>query len=254
MTTRHIGRKDRRGFQVVVMAKEPLAGAVKTRLCPPLSYDQAAALARAALLDTMNAVSASGARHRVLALEGRPGAWCRSGFDVIAQRGGDFGVRLAGAIDDAWARAPIPVLVIGMDTPQVQGPDLDRAVEPMLRAPTTNGDPPVAVLGPAEDGGYWAIGVGCPIAGLFDGVPMSTNRTYAAQLERLGALGVSCTVIDGLRDVDEMADALVVAEVAPATRFAAVLKPMVRALAVAGTTTVAPRADQIDETLLGRRD
>ena len=235
------------------MAKEPVAGAVKTRLCPPLTHGQAAAVARAALLDTMDAVSASRARYRVLALEGRPGAWCRPGFDVIAQREGDFGVRLAGAIDDAWARAPLPVLVIGMDTPQIQGPDLDRAVEPMLRGPTSEGDLPVAVLGPAEDGGYWAIGVRYPVAGLFDGVPMSTNRTCVAQLARLRALGVSCKLIDGLRDVDEIGDALVVAELAPATRFAALLTPMATALALAGTTTVTPTADEIDETLVGWR-
>ena len=185
MTTRFTGLPDRRGFQVVVMAKEPVAGAVKTRLCPPLTHGQAAALARAALLDTMDAVRASRARRRVLALEGHPRAWCRASFDVIAQRDGDFGVRLAGAIEDAWARAPLPVLVIGMDTPQIQGPDLDRAVEPMLEGPTSEGDLPVAVLGPAEDGGYWAIGVPYPVAGLFDGVPMSTNRTCAAQLPRL---------------------------------------------------------------------
>ena len=249
MRTRLVDVQDRRGFQIVVMAKEPVAGAVKTRLCPPLTYGQAAALARAALLDTMDAVSASSARHRVLALEGHPGDWCRPGFDVIAQRDGDFGVRLAGAIDDAWARAPLPVLVIGMDTPQIQGPNLDRAVEPMLRGPGSGGDPPVAVLGPAEDGGYWAIGVRYPVPGLFDGVPMSTSRTCAAQRARLRALGVSCKLIEGLRDFDEIDDALVVAELAPATRFAAFLTPMAIALRLAGTTT----ADEIDHTLVGRR-
>ncbi len=235
------------------MAKEPVAGAVKTRLCPPLTHGQAAALARAALLDTMDAVSASRARHRVLALEGNPGDWCRPGFDVIAQRDGDFGVRLAGAIDDAWARAPLPVLVIGMDTPQIRGPDLDRAVEPMLRGPVGGGDPPTAVLGRADDGGYWAIGVRRPVAGLFDQVPMSTSRTCAAQLARLGALGVSCRLIHGLRDVDEIVDALVVADLAPATRFAALVRPMASALAVPGTTTVAPSAQAMDENLVGRR-
>lgn len=253
MTTRLVGRQERRGYQVVVMAKEPVAGAVKTRLCPPLTHGQAAALAEAALLDTMDAVSASGARSRVLALEGRPGAWCRPGFDVIAQRDGDFGMRLAGAVDDAWARAPIPVLVIGMDTPQIQGPDLDRAVEPMLGDPSSDGDLPVAVLGPAEDGGYWAIGISYPVAGLFDGVPMSTNRTCAAQLARLGALGVSCELIDGLRDVDEIEDALNVAELAPATRFAALLTPMATALALLGTTMVTPPAHETGETFVGRR-
>jgi rSAM/selenodomain-associated transferase 1 len=243
MTTRPVDRHHGGGFQVVIMAKEPVAGAVKTRLCPPLSPGQAAALARAALLDTMDAAQASRARHLVLALEGHPGDWCPSGFDVIAQRQGAFGVRLAGAIDDAWARVPLPVLVIGMDTPQIQGPDLDRAVEPMLGDPGPGVDPPVAVLGPADDGGYWAIGVRRPVAGMFEGVPMSTDRTGAAQLARLADLGVSCQLIDGFRDVDEISDALVVADLAPLTRFAALVTPLASALAGAS----------IDETLVGRR-
>ncbi len=252
MTARFVDRRARGDFQVVVLAKAPVPGDVKTRLCPPLTHGQAAALATAALLDTMDAVSASHAVARVLALEGRPGSWLLPGFDVIAQRRGDFGARLAGAIDDAWARTPLPVLVIGMDTPQVQGRDLDRAIAPMLWGPDDDGDPPMAVLGPAEDGGYWAIGVRRPVAGLFEGVPMSTRRTCVAQLERLGALGVSWRLVDGLRDFDEIDDALAVAELAPATRFAAVLKLMGSA-APSPRTTPPPWADEIDRDLVGRR-
>lgn len=216
------------GYQVVVLAKAPVPGRVKTRLCPPLTPDQAAALARAALLDTMDAVRASGARRRVLALQGGPGRWARSGFDVIGQHPGDLGARLAGAVDDAWRRTPLPVLVVGMDTPQVRGADLDRAAAPLLaRRPGADGGPSLSVLGPAEDGGYWAIGVRRPLPGMFDGVPMSTDHTGAAQLARLRALGVRCTVVGAMRDVDRVEDALAVAAMAPATRFAAILRPIV---------------------------
>ena len=234
MTTRLVETAAGGDFQVVVIAKAPVPGEVKTRLCPPLTHGQAASLATAALLDTMEAVSASHAAHRVLALEGPPGSWLLPGFDVVAQRPGEFGARLAGAIDDAWDRTPLPVLVIGMDTPQVQGPDLDRAVAPLVRGPAD--ERPRAVLGPAEDGGYWAIGVRRPVAGMFDGVPMSMSRTRAAQLERLHALGVSCRVVDGLRDVDGIDDAVAVAHLAPATRFAAVLAPMTREASISQTT------------------
>lgn len=216
------------GYQVVVMAKAPVAGRVKTRLCPPFTHHQAAALARAALLDTMEAVRASGARRRVLALQGRPGSWPRTGFDVVGQRPGDLGARLAGAVADAWDRAPLPVLVVGMDTPQMRGADLDRAAAPMLRSGRVGGIPSSSVLGPAEDGGYWAIGVRQPVPRMFDGVPMSTDHTGAAQLARLRALGISCTVVGSMRDVDEPDDALAVAALAPATRFAATLRPMVQ--------------------------
>jgi len=231
-------------FQVVVMAKAPIPGDVKTRLCPPLTYDQAAALAQAALLDTMAAVSASGARRRVLALEGSPGLWMTPGFDVIPQRSGDLGSRLAGAIDDAWATFPVPILVVGMDTPQLSGPDLDRAAQALIEVPGLPG--PSAVIGPAEDGGYWAIGVRKPVFSMFDGVPMSTDGTRAAQRARLRALGVSCTSLEWRRDVDQIEDAVAVAALAPGTRFAAALQPMMALIpALAG--------DDLEPTGVGER-
>jgi rSAM/selenodomain-associated transferase 1 len=206
------------------MAKAPVSGEVKTRLCPPLNHEQAAGLARAALLDTLDAVAASSACRRLVALAGRPGPWLPAGFGVITQRPGDFGSRLAGAVEDAWARTPVPVLVVGMDTPQVQASTLDAAAAVLFGIEP---DEPSAVVGPAEDGGYWIIGIRRPIPGMFDGVPMSTNRTGAAQLSRLRALGVSCTVITSMRDVDEFDDALFVAEMAPDTRFAIALRSLI---------------------------
>jgi len=212
----------RDGYQVVIMAKAPVPGEVKTRLCPPLTHHQAAALAAAALADTLEAALHSRAVRRVLALDGAPGPWLRPGFDLIWQRPGDFGIRLAGAIDDAWARLQVPVVVVGMDTPQLRSRDLDRAAAPLLVAGPTG-----AVLGPAEDGGYWAIGVRCPSPGMFDGVPMSTSITGAAQVERLAHLGLRCHLVGALRDVDRYDDAVAVAVEAPTTRFAALLATFV---------------------------
>ncbi len=212
------------------MAKAPTPGEVKTRLCPPLTHDQAATLAQAALLDTLEAVAASGARRRVLAIDGAPGPWVPPEFDVIGQRTGAFGSRLAGAVDDAWSLVPIPVLVVGMDTPQLQGSDLDGAAGVLLGG-EPHGNRTSGVLGPAVDGGYWAIGTHRPVPGMFDGVPMSTDRTGVAQLSRLRALGVPCTVLGTMRDVDEFNDALAVAELAPATRFAATLRSMLGGVA-----------------------
>ena len=64
------------------------------------------------------------------------------------------------------------------------------------------------VLGPANDGGYWLIGTRVPVAGMFAGVPMSTDHTAAAQLRRLHTLGLTCSLLPTLRDVDTFADAL----------------------------------------------
>jgi rSAM/selenodomain-associated transferase 1 len=221
------------GWQVAVIAKEPVPGAVKTRLCPPLLPGQAATLALAALLDTLAAVATSPARRRVLVLEGRPGDWLPEGFEVVPQRTGDFGSRLQGAVDDTLAGWEAPVLVVGMDTPQLTPAHLERAAEALGRAET--------VLGPADDGGYWVIGTRCSVPGLFAGVPMSTAGTAAAQLARLDALGLDCALADALRDVDRFDDAVAVAADAPFTRFAAALASFGLPVAPARATTGAGR-------------
>lgn len=196
---------------LVVMAKAPVAGASKTRLCPPLDAGQAAALAEAALADTLQAVAWTPAARRVLVLAGEPGPWVPAGFDVIAQRGAGLGERLAHAVADVGE----PLLVVGMDTPQLTRALLSEALD-ALAAPGTG-----AVLGPTLDGGYWAIGLATPDPTVFDGVPMSTARTAAAQRARLRELGLVTTELATLRDVDDYADATAVAALAPWSRFAA---------------------------------
>jgi uncharacterized protein len=199
---------------LVVIAKAPVAGRVKTRLCPPCTPAEAALLAEAALRDTLEAVAATPARRRLLVLDGEPGAWLASGFELHAQAGGGLGERLAHALGLAGG----PALVVGMDTPQLSPAQLAGACARLL-------DPGAdAVLGPALDGGYWTIGVRRPDATIFQGVPMSSPQTLAAQSLRLSALGLRTTMLPPLRDVDTMADAWCVARDAPATRFASALR------------------------------
>ena len=92
-----------------------------------------------------------------MALEGRPGPWVPPGCDIVVQRTGTFGERLAGAIDDAWSLHPLPVLLIGMDTPQLTTWLVEGAARALL-APGVD-----TVLGPANDGGYWLIGTRAPV-------------------------------------------------------------------------------------------
>lgn len=202
------------GAQIVVVAKEPVPGKVKTRLIPAYGATGAAALAMAALQDTLDAALGSTASRVVLALDGEPGPWLPTGVTVVGQRCSGFGTRLAGAIADAYATSPTPVLLIGMDTPQVTPALLDVALTCFDLVSTD------AVLGPAADGGYWCLGLRQPDARVFDGVPMSTDRTGAEQLRRLAELGLATSMVAQLRDVDEPADVEAVAASAPATRFA----------------------------------
>ncbi|MFD7566627.1 DUF2064 domain-containing protein [Streptomyces tendae] len=191
---------------LLVIAKEPRPGRVKTRLTPPFTPAEAAALAEAALADTLAAVAATPARRRVLVLDGAPGPWLPPGFDVVPQCAGGLDERLA----DAFAGCAGPALLIGMDTPQVT-PDL-------LDVDFHDCD---AYFGPAEDGGFWALGLARPEPALLRGVPMSTPVTGAVQRERLLTAGLRVRDLPPLRDVDTAADARAVAALAPDGRFAA---------------------------------
>lgn len=215
---------------LLVIAKEPVPGRVKTRLVPPCTYEEAAALAEAALTDTLHAVLRVPAHRRVLVLDGKPGPWLPSGFDVVPQCGGPLDERLAGA----FAAVSGPALLIGMDTPQV--------TPRLLTADWHGAD---AVFGPAADGGFWALGLRAPDPALLRGVPMSTPRTGAIQRARLLAAGLRVTDLPQLRDVDTAADAVAAARQAPRSRFAARARELAPVLSRAGT-----RADVLGESVL----
>ncbi|MFI9767926.1 DUF2064 domain-containing protein [Streptomyces sp. NPDC052415] len=192
---------------LLVIAKEPRPGRVKTRLTPPFTAEEAAALAEAALADTLEVVAATPARRRVLVLDGAPGRWLPPGIEVVPQVGGGLDERLAAAFGACTG----PALLIGMDTPQVT-PDL-------LTVDFTACD---AFFGPAEDGGFWALGLADPDPALLRGVSMSVPHTGAEQRARLAGLRVRELPV--LRDVDTAADARLVARAAPGGRFAALLE------------------------------
>ncbi|WP_158889233.1 TIGR04282 family arsenosugar biosynthesis glycosyltransferase [Amycolatopsis anabasis] len=208
-------------FCLLVVAKAPVPGFAKTRLCPPATATEAAEIAAASLLDTLDAVAATPGALPVVAVTGDLGA--AAGGDeirralraatVLAQRGRDFGERLANAHADTAARHPGRAVVqIGMDTPQVTAELLADAAERLAHASSG------AVLGPAEDGGWWALGLRDPRrARVLAEIPMS--RPDTGELTR-GAIGSSGT-LRTLSDVDTMADARRVAELAPHGRFAA---------------------------------
>lgn len=202
--------------QIVVIAKEAVAGRVKTRLCPPCTPQQAAAIAGAALADTVDVVTSTPARRRVLLLEGSgdpPAGWA-----VVPQRGDGLGQRLAHGFADT-AVAGAGTLLIGMDTPQVT---------PELLATVVSGLSDVdAVLGPAEDGGWWALALRDPAAAAaLAMVPMSQADTGKMTMKALAEQGLSVGLAPMLRDVDTYADLAEVAALCPLGRFAAVVETL----------------------------
>jgi glycosyltransferase A (GT-A) superfamily protein (DUF2064 family) len=231
------------GLTLLVIAKQPLPGRVKTRLVPPCTHEQAAALAEAALTDTLHTVLKVPATRRVLVLDGEPGPWLPPGYEVVPQCGGPLDERLAAA----FAAVDGPALLIGMDTPQV--------TPAHLSADWHGAD---ALLGPAADGGFWALGLRAPDPALLRGIPMSTSRTGAAQRARLLAAGLRVTALPRLRDVDTAADAAAVARQAPRTRFAARARELAAVLSQADPGQGSPGPDGpgqgVGQGVLGQAD
>ncbi len=210
---------------LLVLAKAPVPGKVKTRLCPPATPEQAAWIAAAAFLDTLDAVLAVPGVAPVVALAGDlTGAVEGVGLTtrlaattVLPQRGTTLGQRIAAAYaDTAAALGPRPVLQIGMDTPQVDPALLGRCLEAL------DGDGVDAALGMAADGGWWVLGVRRPeLADLIAEVPTSCSDTGAQTLAALHAAGCRVIELPELSDVDTWPDAVAVAAAVPGGRFAA---------------------------------
>ncbi|SEQ47706.1 TIGR04282 family arsenosugar biosynthesis glycosyltransferase [Microlunatus flavus] len=221
----------------VVLAKAPVPGRVKTRLTSGYSAHEAAALAGAALLDTLDGVRAAGVRldaGGAAGETGTPGLVCAltgdlalaaapaaladglSTFRVVAQRGEGLGERIAHAHLDAAGPAGATVQV-GMDTPQA-----DPAVLAAAAARVVAPDGPDAVIGPAADGGWWLLALRRAVdARLVAAVPMSTPQTGRLTRAALEAAGLLVETAPVLSDVDVPADVDRVAAACPGSRFAA---------------------------------
>ncbi|MGL4178054.1 MAG: TIGR04282 family arsenosugar biosynthesis glycosyltransferase, partial [Dermatophilaceae bacterium] len=208
---------------VLVVAKAPRPGEVKTRLIPAVDPATAADLAAAALLDTLDAAAESfPPTRRVLALTGDLAGACREpelraavgDWIVVGQHGTTLSERLAHAHRQAHGLARGPVVQIGMDTPHVD-PGLLASLPELARR---SGRP---VLGPADDGGWWVLVTRTAHqADVLAGVPTSRPDTGRLTTAALAAAGIPACLTATLRDVDLAADAEAVAALAPHTRFA----------------------------------
>lgn len=194
---------------VVVIAKNPLPGRVKTRLMPAFTAQEAATLAAAAIEDTLDVASSVVSRNRVLLFDGDATGWLRNGWTLVPQCSGALDDRLAQGFD---ALPPGPALLVGMDTPQLHVDHLAFDHESFD-----------ACIGPARDGGFWALGFRDPrqAAATIRGVRMSTDHTGRDQLCRLRKAGMAVQILPTLSDVDTATEAAEVAGECPDSRFAA---------------------------------
>ncbi|MGD1240506.1 TIGR04282 family arsenosugar biosynthesis glycosyltransferase [Mycobacterium seoulense] len=209
---------------LLVVAKAPEPGRAKTRLAATVGDVAAAEIAAAALLDTLDAVAAAPVARRVVAMTGDLDAAAGAGeirqrleaFSVIPQRGDDFADRLANAHHDAADGHP--VVQIGMDTPQVTAELLTDCARRLREAP--------AVLGPADDGGWWVLGLRSPAAAdCLRTVPMSQPDTGLLTYRALHDMGIAVYPAPRLADFDFAADVAAVRQACgQASRFATVTR------------------------------
>jgi rSAM/selenodomain-associated transferase 1 len=187
-----------------IMAKAPEPGRVKTRLCPPLSPDDAAELYRCFLLDKIAQARQVVGVEPVLAYAPAEAAAVFEAlapdFTLLAQRGADLTARLKAVCDEIFRGGCEAAILIDSDTPTLPTERLERAV-----AIISDGGHDL-VLGPSEDGGYYLIGLRRPHPEIFEGMRWSTPSVLEETLRRARALGLRSTTLSAWYDVDTAAD------------------------------------------------
>lgn len=193
---------------LTVMIKAPRPGQSKTRLTPPLRSEDAAELSRcfyqdtADLLAEVTALNAFGVQAAAYAPAGSESEFIGlvpPGTVMIPQRPAAFGERLFGVAEDLFSVGSAAVALIDSDSPTVPAAGYLELLE-VLRS-----DPGAVVLGPADDGGYYVLGIGRALPVLFEGITWSTNQVFAQTLERIKSAGLRPHVLPQWHDVDDFA-------------------------------------------------
>jgi hypothetical protein len=181
-----------------IFAKQPIAGQVKTRLCPPLSPQQAAELYRSCLQETIAAMAAAPAE-RVLFFAGDRSYFAETfpGLRLIPQSDGDLGRRLDQAFAQLFAEGCSAAALIGSDSPDLPLPLVADAF-----AALNHHDLAIA---PARDGGYVLIGQSVHNPGLFRDMPWSSFELWPTTRQRAEQLGLSFRELDTWEDLDDLA-------------------------------------------------
>lgn len=190
---------------VAIMAKAPLPGQVKTRLCPPLSPDEAAGLYRCFLLDKIQQVRALDRAWPVIAYApedaGQIFGAMAPDLELLPQRGPDLGVRLTGILERLLASGHDGAVAIDSDTPTLPIRLLQQAVDRLADDSDLDG-----VLGPTEDGGYYLIGLKTPQPVLFTDMPWSTPDVLPETMRRAERRRLRLVQLPPWYDVDTSED------------------------------------------------
>jgi len=199
----------RAGSALVIFAKAPIPGQVKTRLCPPLTPDEAATLHGSFVLDTLERTKAAVAKlklplDRYLACAPSSALVFfkimeeRQDVKLIDQEGEDLGARMNRAFETMFAQGYQRVLIVGTDVPALPLEQYKQALTLLEKHDL--------VLGPALDGGYYLVGLNKPAPAIFENMPWSTDRVLALTREKATGLGFNIGLLPEWRDTDTIDD------------------------------------------------
>ncbi len=186
---------------IVIVAKAPIPGRVKTRLCPPLSFMEAAKLYSCFLQDTVQKVAAISGAQKYLAVDGLNEEGAKevlaeitpANYRLIDQGYGGLGERLSYLMELLFKDAD-RLIFIGADSPHLPRSYIEDALKLL--------DDYDIVIGPCEDGGYYLLGLGGPHANLFRNIEWSTNRVFSQTMERARSKALNVKVMPIWYDID----------------------------------------------------
>ncbi len=186
---------------LIIFTRYPVSGQAKTRLIPALGADGAAALQRRMTQHTLSLAKTCDCRLQIRFCGGNLAqmrSWLGPHLDYQLQGEGDLGERMAQAFRAGFDQGDQQIVIIGTDCPWI-----DRQTIAAAFAALTSHD---LVLGPATDGGYYLIGLRKLVPELFQAIPWSTATVCAKTVEIAQAVGISCTLLPALSDIDRPED------------------------------------------------
>jgi uncharacterized protein len=194
---------------LVIFAKAPIPGQVKTRLCPPLTEDEAATLHGSFVLDTLERTKTAVIKNKLPLdryLACAPSSTHvffkimeeRQGVRLLDQVGEDVGARMSQTFETMFAKGYQRVMIVGTDVPSLP---LNHYKQALAGLETHD-----LVLGPALDGGYYLIGMKRAAQALFTGIPWSTDRVLTLTQEKATRLGLTTILLPAWRDIDTISD------------------------------------------------
>lgn len=203
------GPREKGSAALVIFAKAPMPGQVKTRLCPALTEDEAATLHGSFVLDTLERTKAAVGKFKLpfdRFLACAPSSThvffkimeARHGVTLLDQQGEDLGARMQQAFDSLFSRGYRQVCLVGTDVPSLPLTHYRDAIGSLAQHDL--------VIGPARDGGYYLIGLTKPCPALFTAIPWSTDQVLALTQQKAAAAGLKTTLLPAWRDIDTLDD------------------------------------------------